>query len=627
MPGGTYSSGEPFLGVTLLRCGSFITDALSPRLQNEAMGAQSSTSISHTRSSMDERELGSLNTNTRQYYHGPPPIFTPTPTKKHHRRAGEATRTRYGVSRAKKTDKPPPPFYGHTAIRTTATVRHLDLRALRGSIICFLYSPNWISGSWGIDFDQDHVCTAICSALVSHMEAQEAPTSWSLMVPHGPGWDTAEALGFAIECLQKYLPGVSYFIGKYDPVKVKGGGGFWLFRATQGTHEIENLYVPEAMVSMDDHNINAMLRPTGTAAPRLFLGTASAAIPVGTESSAIIEYYHQIERSDTVSESDLSRRALAGIRQSLDLLTLTTTRGAAVLFLYGTRWITGGFKEDFDGVVPWVEAVAHAANQNGRVLRISYMIPDTWLGSIMLREELRNTLWRLYPSIDLGEGQTYTCLARGGPEVCFSASQEHSVINFFAGCPGSEAPTGIEVAMVPPNIRQRLNSLTLTAEHGTNVIFLYNDVQWITGQTSPLDLGSLAQIADHRGGVSAVSIMVPDDPSNGMRAPLLLRELKQGLKRLYGEEIPLHTNTYPSAPGLTGRMFFKADIDDLKIEYGLAGAQQNETFLLSDGPLGRRSGTNSLDSEIPELPRKLSRAVIDLSNETSSNPICIVQFV
>ena len=551
---------------------SFIFD---PSFQHEMAASRTSISSVPTQSDLVSRSLDRADSTFGPPLEGLPPIATPPPSSAQQALCARVPTTTYHGTPwiATETIPPYPLYYGHTMTRTTRRKKHLRLRAFRGSIVCFLYSQNFITGSWGNDYQQEAIETTINAALLEHLKVKEAPHACTLMIPMGPGWEMGQqAQELALKMIYTYLdPGISLRTTGYLPVKVAGGDGYWVFEATQGTQEVSHAWIPEEVISWSTDHERLMIgtqpasytKVTLTVQPR----TTNDLSPRPTWGPRVFAY--PIQPRDNKLESSILRRASSGMSQRQGLLTLTAGRGAAVVFLYGENWITGGYNEDFSDVTSWVRVMSEAAERKEPVIRISYMYPNSWVSGTMFKDELRSVIVRLYPFYSLGEGEAYQCLITGDGQATFSASIENSFISFYAFSPDGMAPTGVAVINAPSNIRQQLDTLTLTGQSDVNAIFLFSDSGWITGQTSPLNFEALAEMANRKGPVVGWSIIISEDSTYySTRGRVLDSQIRARLQDLFGTGVASYENSYSCLLRNEREVYFTAREEDLRIEYG-----------------------------------------------------------
>ena len=252
------SIGRPYSAGYAMR--SMFIDAQFHSLLAESSIPQSSVSSTEKQSTMNTNESSSLNMTIRQPPDGLPPIITPTATSTHLALRARATRTRYRKLRATplpiETLPPLPDWHGSIMQEVGPDDRHLRMRAIRGSIVWFLFSDNHITGAWITDFRQDHVRAAMCDSIQDHLDAFTGSTGGianaTIMVPGGTWEGVSPAIELMIQTILRVMEGTTKVrMRVYGPaVKALGGDGFWLFKATQGNFIVEDIYIPQEQADL-----------------------------------------------------------------------------------------------------------------------------------------------------------------------------------------------------------------------------------------------------------------------------------------------------------------------------------------------------------------------------------------
>ena len=544
---------------------------------------QASTPDSYSQSDLDKRTRSRTKVIPEQSFDGMPQISTPAPTKTYQGLGGRRRRPFYQLP-TYPSPRPPRALAGHEVTRTTAANhRSLRTKTPRGSVVCFLFSKNYISAVWSIEWSHDYLFKAMRAGILAHKEEGEVPDAASIIVPVGAGWDASGAIGANLEALNDYLPRFRWQIGKYGPVKSIGGGGFWLFKASQGTLEIQDIYIPEEAVETAHAMAEELLQSSTTARTmnipeplRLVMGSVGdPPFPSGTEIPSLGR--RQLDSKSGGYSSGVVRRASSGISQSQDKLTLAAKGGSAALFLYGRNWITGGHQDASGDMSIWMRMMIQAAEQKEPIRRFSYMIPRNWIGGVPFSEELRAAMGRLW-STDYS-GQKYDWLVSESRTVTFSTSIDQSFVNFFAGDPGAAAPTGTSVVSIPDNIQQRYETLMLSTKPGSTAVFLYSGLGLITAQASPLDLRALGQVARSSGEIVAWSMISPDPACSSEWSQWDASQVSLILEGLYGEGVDTRQFSYSCPIDVGEVMWFKTSIDNIQIEHGfIQNLLANETL-------------------------------------------------
>ena len=330
----------------------------------------------------------------------------------------------------------------------SASNRSFRFKAPRGSIVFFLYSKNYITGIWSIEFTHGNVYKIVRSGLDFHLH-REIPHSVSILVPAGPGWeDATEAVDAVRVTLRGIFSRLRLETRTYGPPKVINDGGAWIFKADQGTMEVEDMYIPQQVMEEAGIVADSLLRSAGLEGPdfiqnllRLGQGTAAVSSPLPLETGSAGVSKRQLDSEIGDSTNGIARRA-STISQNQWILTLSAEGGSAGLFLYGQIWITGGWYEGSSGMWDWMRAMIQAAVEKEPILRFNYILPKFWIEAPVFREGIRMLLGRRSSVCFV---HRYQCANPAGRRVTFSASIEESYINFFAGDPGVAAPTGTPV--------------------------------------------------------------------------------------------------------------------------------------------------------------------------------------